>query len=453
MESLQLLRGILRFGFALCLVLSTIVLCGQEIEWRSHSIDRPLRPAEGNRSVALAPEGPLPDEMWSAGGLGMCLPAPGLGFGKVQILSHREIGMEGYLESRYQGSTMFMRVDRIENNRRAASGTLRLELWATPEKPEFGQGYWGWMLGSYVVGSIPARSFVSNVNSGNVAFRRPGDGVFHMTLVLTENVSGEWYYVDMYTFTNRDSFGARSCPATSSSHCLNASRFHVWVTWKDFAGNTGTGQAMPITGDTGYFWFFSSNNVELVIKLLDGRPVNGRWWVFYGALSNVEYTITVTDTQTGATKRYLNRSGQFASVGDTLAFQDTAAPPQPQPGTGDLAFRLTWSGCSDLDLYVQEPNGTLISFQNKSSPSGGQLDVDSNAICASCAGSPVENIFWPTGRAPRGSYSFWVEHFPCSSPRPITAFTLQVLRGSTVAATYTGSLASGQRGTTYRFTF
>jgi hypothetical protein len=48
--------------------------------------------------------------------------------------------------------------------------------------------------------------------------------------------------------------------------------------------------------------------------------VNGKFWFFYGALSNVEYTITVTDTQTGETKEYRNPSGQFASVADTGAF-------------------------------------------------------------------------------------------------------------------------------------
>ena len=39
-----------------------------------------------------------------------------------------------------------------------------------------------------------------------------------------------------------------------------------------------------------------------------------------GALSNVEYTLTVTDTVTGAQRQYHNPSGRFASVGDPVAF-------------------------------------------------------------------------------------------------------------------------------------
>jgi hypothetical protein len=75
-----------------------------------------------------------------------------------------------------------------------------------------------------------------------------------------------------------------------------------------------------MTNDTGYFWFFGSSNVELVIKVLDGRPVNGKFWVFYGALSNVGYTLTVKDTQTGAVKTYVNPINTLASVADTSAF-------------------------------------------------------------------------------------------------------------------------------------
>lgn len=55
-----------------------------------------------------------------------------------------------------------------------------------------------------------------------------------------------------------------------------------------------------------YFWFFHRDNLELVVKMLDGRIVNGRFWVFYGALSDVEYTLRVTDRVTGDVKAYDN---------------------------------------------------------------------------------------------------------------------------------------------------
>jgi hypothetical protein len=116
---------------------------------------------------------------------------------------------------------------------------------------------------------------------------------------------------------------AAPCVTSPTRLCLNGGRFAVDVSWKDFQGNTGVGQAIPLTGDTGYFWFFSSSNVELVVKALDARALNGHFWVFYGALSNVEYTMTVTDSVTGSVKTYANPSGHFGSVGDTAAFSST----------------------------------------------------------------------------------------------------------------------------------
>jgi ELWxxDGT repeat protein len=111
-----------------------------------------------------------------------------------------------------------------------------------------------------------------------------------------------------------------SCAPSMTRLCLQGGRFAVEAHWKDFQGNEGEGQAVPLSGDTGYFWFFSETNVEVVLKVLDGRELNDKFWVFYGALSSVEYTITVTDTATGKTRRYTNPSGRLASVADTSAF-------------------------------------------------------------------------------------------------------------------------------------
>ena len=57
-----------------------------------------------------------------------------------------------------------------------------------------------------------------------------------------------------------------------------------------------------------------------MIKVLDGTPVNGKFWLFYGALSSVEYALTVRDTITGNVRTYRNPSGRMASVADVAAF-------------------------------------------------------------------------------------------------------------------------------------
>jgi hypothetical protein len=112
-----------------------------------------------------------------------------------------------------------------------------------------------------------------------------------------------------------------TCTPNSVTLCLNGGRFRVQVEWRVRSqSRSGSGTAAPLSSDTGYFWFFSSGNVELVVKVLDGRVLNNKFWVFYGALSDVEYNLTVTDTATGAVRVYANPEGRLASVADTSAF-------------------------------------------------------------------------------------------------------------------------------------
>jgi photosystem II stability/assembly factor-like uncharacterized protein len=107
----------------------------------------------------------------------------------------------------------------------------------------------------------------------------------------------------------------------TSALCLNHGRFRVRVTWEVVSqGTNGVATPVPLAEDSGAVWFFSPNNLELLIKVVDGRAFNGHFWVFYGALSDVAYTVTVTDTTTGAVRTYVNAAGTVASRADTAAF-------------------------------------------------------------------------------------------------------------------------------------
>ncbi len=113
---------------------------------------------------------------------------------------------------------------------------------------------------------------------------------------------------------------AASCVADAQTLCLLGNRFRVSVEWQLRDGASGRGMAVPQSDVTGTFWFFGPENVELVVKALDGRALNNRYWFFYGALSDVQYTITVLDTVTGVRKRYRNPAGNLCGQGDTNAF-------------------------------------------------------------------------------------------------------------------------------------
>jgi hypothetical protein len=134
-------------------------------------------------------------------------------------------------------------------------------------------------------------------------------------------------------------FSLSGCAADGDSLCLNNGRFAVRAAWKNpYTGETGTAHSHPLTGDTGAFWFFDAANLELMIKVLDGAGVNGHIWVFYGSLSNVEYTIAVTDTATGAVKTYHNDPFQFASRADVEAFPSTPPTAAAAVPAASIAF-------------------------------------------------------------------------------------------------------------------
>ena len=116
--------------------------------------------------------------------------------------------------------------------------------------------------------------------------------------------------------------GVTNCVADDRSLCLNGGRFRVEVDWKDFAGGTGDGRVVPFgSDDSGLLWFFAADNWEMLIKVLDGCGLNQNYWVFAAATTNVEYTLTVTDTMTGQEVSYFNPLGQAASaITDTAAF-------------------------------------------------------------------------------------------------------------------------------------
>ena len=97
---------------------------------------------------------------------------------------------------------------------------------------------------------------------------------------------------------------------------------------------------------------------------------------------------------------------------------------------------LAWSNQSDLDLYVQQPNGDLVFYKPCTSSNCGLLDVDSNRctallqITCSLTDRPLENITWKN-EMPLGKYQVMVGLFSInnqsSNMNPIP-FTVQITK-------------------------
>ena len=109
-------------------------------------------------------------------------------------------------------------------------------------------------------------------------------------------------------------------------------------------------------------------------------------------------------------------------------------------GTGDVQISVSWNSAADVDLHAIEPNGTEIYYGNLRLSTGGELDLDSNAGCGS-DGPRVENIRWPSGRAPLGSYTVRVDHWSnCSASS--TSYVVRVINGA-ASSTFTGTFTGG----------
>ncbi len=138
------------------------------------------------------------------------------------------------------------------------------------------------------------------------------------------NTPGDCGGIDQQAFPSRSGAAELTgkaakvgCRTSRNSLCL-LNRFTVTVDWRNPGdGTSGTGSAVSLSNFNGSFSFTDPKNVELVIKMLD---FGDRIAVFYGALSDLEYTIKVTDTSTGVVKTYSNPAHKFCGGLDNSAF-------------------------------------------------------------------------------------------------------------------------------------
>jgi len=174
--------------------------------------------------------------------------------------------------------------------------------------------------------------------------------------------------------------GAQStCTANSTTACLIGDRFQVEVDY-DTSGSafvapgvgTPSGSAQVVaqagfpTDATAPFTFYDADQVDALVQVLDGCPVNGHYWVFIAAATDAATTVDVTDTATGASVQYVGPSGQaFVPTLDTTAFQTcdagtasgepVAMPAEPRGACG-AAFCLQ-GGRYALDIAFND-NGS-----------------------------------------------------------------------------------------------
>ena len=121
-------------------------------------------------------------------------------------------------------------------------------------------------------------------------------------------------------------FRPGKCAPAAYALCLQNNRFRVRAYWTLPDATEGFGTAVPFSGggdDSGSFWFFGPDNIELDVKVLNGCTpgLGNHYWFFAAGLTNVQTEIVVDDTLSGKTKVYNTAQGRvFQTITDTSAF-------------------------------------------------------------------------------------------------------------------------------------
>jgi hypothetical protein len=165
-------------------------------------------------------------------------------------------------------------------------------------------------------GSLTSSWGESQVDLATLA--RPGDEVrLRFAFGTDECGTAEGWYVDDVELFGCDGGATGPCQGDDQTLCLLGGRYRLTVDWSNPAnGRSGRGIAVPSSDFTGFFAFDDEANLELLVKLLDFGDVVK---VFYGQLTNLPFSLTVTDTQTGAVRVYGNGPENCGAI-DQVAF-------------------------------------------------------------------------------------------------------------------------------------
>ena len=115
--------------------------------------------------------------------------------------------------------------------------------------------------------------------------------------------------------------------------------YGVSLCYETAEGLVGEGRAgIWASGESGLMWFFSRENAEMLVKVLNGCAHNGYRWVFVAPVTDVAFNLHVTSSR-GNRWIYRNRLGETAATSSEVA-----------------AFRCATEDAYGADLAVRVPS-------------------------------------------------------------------------------------------------
>jgi hypothetical protein len=191
--------------------------------------------------------------------------------------------------------------------------------------------------------TVQSSAFASDVfllNEGGVLAQAPGSAIGSATTVNYTITTSGTYTVGVVAdpagrtgtysiVTSCQSVTSGSCSPSGTESCLLNGRFRVSIAFRNqFANPPQNGNflaAKLVPGaqnpDVATFGISSAQAIEVVVRIQDTRPFGlNRFDVYYGGLTDLEYTVTVTDTLRGVTRTYRNPPGTVGGGVDRSSF-------------------------------------------------------------------------------------------------------------------------------------
>lgn len=196
------------------------------------------------------------------------------------------------------------------------------------------------------------------------------------------------------------------CSGSSTALCLEDGRFRLHTDWWVGDDRTDNATALPMRKETGGFWFFTPDNPEVVVKVLDGCGSNGHRWIYAAGLTDVEVHLSVTDTATGEVWSRVNPwQTPFAPLQDIEALggcEGLAGTPESRSRS---LLRPALASIGEKPSVKEEarlPEGSCASGADTLCLAGGRFEV--SASFASWTSGPAPAFAEPLTA---GSGMFW----------------------------------------------
>lgn len=200
---------------------------------------------------------------------------------------------------------------------------------------------------------------------------------------------------------------------------------------------TATGGSTVITGGSAQVSLSASGDFVTVVVSIDGVPGSWRLTVPTTAALTLllTYAADIPEDAFDVLYQVIDGSGGISAAAEVATDVVTV-------GTGVVQVSISWDTNADVDLHVVEPSGEEIYFADRTSATGGELDLDSNVGCV--AGPQNENITW-NDSAPSGTYTVRVVYFSdCGHAN--TNYVVTVRREGYAVQTYNGTLSAPGTG-------